>query len=274
VPFLYDDLYSDRKNADLSDENYEGSFHIVYLVSEGMAAVRLDGKWGFIEIPSAQPKVPAPTEAYVPPVNSPSPTPDNQVYEVADILQKGATRVQFGEYIWRVLAVEDGKALIITETIIENRPFNVEWKTITWEKCDIRKYLNGEFYDRFSADEKKMISETKNENPDNPLYGTAAGRSTTDNVFLLSLEDVVKYFGDSGQLENISDVGQMIDDEYNGVRATVDGDGKKCYWWLRTFGYSSAEVVVIDYDGVIQVDGDVFAKDTGGVRPALWLKLE
>ena len=220
---------------------------------------------------------PTATPTPTPPATStPSPTPEkDEIRNVSDIVNGDVTRVQFGAYVWSVLSVEDGKALIITEDIIEKRVFSAEWVPITWEKSDTRKYLNGDFYNTFSAEEKALIFEKQNENPNNQWFGTPAGNATKDKVFLLSLDEVVKHFGDSGQLANKNpDDGNKIDDAYNAARIAKHTDGTDGYWWLRTFGDSKASTAVVDYDGKIGVDGAFFISEGGGVRPALWLKLQ
>lgn len=62
---------------------------------------------------------------------------------------------------------------------------------ITWADCELRKYLNGEFYDKFSEINKSRIIPVTNKNPDNPWYGAKGGEDTQDNIFLLTIEDVV-----------------------------------------------------------------------------------
>jgi transcriptional regulator with XRE-family HTH domain len=51
----------------------------------------------------------------------------------------------FGKYQWRVLKTDGNSALIITERVIELRAFHEEFIEITWENCDLRKYLNKQF---------------------------------------------------------------------------------------------------------------------------------
>jgi len=41
----------------------------------------------------------------------------------------------FGPYDWRVLGVQEDKALLITEGIIEERAYNEEDHSVTWETC-------------------------------------------------------------------------------------------------------------------------------------------
>jgi hypothetical protein len=61
--------------------------------------------------------------------------------QIGDILS-------FGSYKWRVLDIQNDTALIITEEIIEQRPYHDRYVDITWADCELRKYLNGEFYDK------------------------------------------------------------------------------------------------------------------------------
>jgi hypothetical protein len=41
--------------------------------------------------------------------------------------------VQFGGYTWRVLDLQGGRALLISEYILEIRPYHDTWEPITWE---------------------------------------------------------------------------------------------------------------------------------------------
>lgn len=67
----------------------------------------------------------------------------------------------FGRYEWRVLDIQNNAALIITEDIVEKRPYHNVYKDTTWADCALRKYLNGEFYDAFdTADKSSIISVT------------------------------------------------------------------------------------------------------------------
>lgn len=100
-----------------------------------------------------------------------------------------------------MLGKQEGRALILSEKVIEKRGYHSQETEITWETCDLRKYLNNEFYNSFSDSDREHIIEVVNNNNDNPWYGTSGGKPTTDRIFLLSIEEVVKYFGNSGMLE-------------------------------------------------------------------------
>jgi len=190
----------------------------------------------------------------------------------ADIARGETRKLPFGGFTWRVLDLQDDRALVITEGVIEPRPYHDKEARVTWETCALRAYLNGKFLEKFSEQELAVIRETLNVNADNQWFGTYGGRDTTDMVFLLSLEEVVKYFGDSGQLENKNpDWPNWIDDEYNKERvATINTHTYT--WWLRSPGDSASSAVLVFPRGEILVSGEDIRVDSG-VRPALWLNL-
>lgn len=185
--------------------------------------------------------------------------------------------ITFGKYSWKVLDVKDGKALIITEYIIELRWYHNKFVDITWEDCELRKYLNDEIYNKFNQDEKDKIITVTNKNSDNQWFKTKGGKDTSDSIFLLSLEEVCKYFGDSKEkLQNKENQTWFIDDENNEKRqAKYEND---FHWWrLRSSGYYGRTSASISYNGHVYVRGNgVYGRprDGGGLRPALWINLE
>ena len=193
--------------------------------------------------------------------------------------------ISFGNYDWRVLDVQNGMALIITEYIIDHRSYHDVYKDVTWADCSLRKYLNGEFYDKFTEDDKSRIIPVLNKNPDNEWYGTKGGADTEDRIFLLSIEEAVcKYFGDScSKLRNPGKNQRYWferKDQNNSKRvARLEGKGV-WWWWLRSPGRVGIKAVYIHGDGNIGIQGNNILKGnisdgwcTGGVRPSLWLKL-
>lgn len=182
--------------------------------------------------------------------------------------------IKFGKYEWQVLAIENDRILIITKDIPEERAYNKEYEGITWQNSTLRNYLNNEFYNQFSDDEKAMILETKLTNSNNPWYGTDSGFDTKDKIFLLSLDEVIKYFGDSGAISNknngFGNSDTYIDDQYNDERLAYykGGDG---WWWLRTPGRIKHLSSIVYFDGSVYVYGAPVDRDFIGVRPALWL---
>ena len=195
-------------------------------------------------------------------------------------------KISFGSYEWRVLDIQNNTALIITEYIIEQRAYHNAYKDITWADCSLRKYLNSEFCDRFSATEKSRIIPVLNKNPDNQWYGTKGGTDTQDSIFLLSIEETVcRYFGDSSSKLYNPGKNQRYwferKDKNNSKRIARLESRKEgsWWWWLRSPGRVSIKAVYIHGDGNIGIQGNNILKGNisdgeckGGVRPALWLK--
>lgn len=199
--------------------------------------------------------------------------------------------------------------LIITEKVIERRVYHNQECEFTWETCDIRKYLNGDFYISFDAAERERIIEVINENSNNPWYGTNGGNPTSDKIFLLSIDEAVKYFGDSGMLKSKNrnfgcdwckdEYFPWLNDQYDIARRAVNDFGMIVEWRLRSPGangrlvadvmgncgdeFEHGGICVSGGGGDISPDGhfifntsDILAvlSDRNGVRPALWLRIE
>ena len=62
---------------------------------------------------------------------------------------------------WRVLAVENGRALLLSKYALEAKPYHNTDIDITWEESDLRAWLNGTFYDiAFSSSERVSLVRT------------------------------------------------------------------------------------------------------------------
>ena len=189
--------------------------------------------------------------------------------------------IRVADIEWSVLTVENNKALLISEKILEKRPYNVKKEDVTWKTCTLRKYLNEEFYNSLGT-MKLAIAETRISNSENPWYETKGGKATTDKIFLLSLEELVKYFGDSGDLSNkkrygwehsyyvLQSRGYLLHDQYDSARKA---NRSSWHWWLRSPGYSSSYAAIVFGNGSVNVNGYRVSHHDVGVCPALWLYL-
>ena len=220
---------------------------------------------------------------------------------VEEVAKKEAKTVTFGEYLWRVLEEKDGYALIITEHTIEERSYHSDCMDITWEHCDMRQYLNGPLFESFTPEEQARIQVTKLSDRNNPWTGTKCGNPTVDKIFLLSYDEVLKYFGDSGDVENrvgwhwididvpgfnsgVPEKGgtDFINDQYNSARRVTKPDGSAAWWWLRSPGGQGQWTTgSIGFIGELFLCGDdvwMHSREYGddqnaGVRPAMWVKI-
>lgn len=217
-------------------------------------------------------------------------TMENQQTEVRTMV--------FGKHLWRILEEKDGKALIFAANVIRRRDFHSDLIDITWEHSEMRQYLNGAFYQTFTAKGQSRILETQVSDRDNPWTGTKWGNGTTDKVFLLSYDEVIRYLGDSGDMKNhvgwhwghVEGVGsvavkggaEFINDQHNEARKAVDVDNKTAWWWLRSPGGSGQHTAdsVGGIGEIFMCGDDVFNHPhrdefgNGGVRPTMWIKLQ
>ncbi len=169
---------------------------------------------------------------------------------------------------WLVLEVKDGKALVISKYALDCKPYNTRAKDVTWDTCTLRKWLNNDFINAtFSADEKAMIPLVTVSADMNPAYSTNPGNATQDQVFLLSITEVNKYFSSD-------DARRCKSTDYavaNG--AYVNSSNGNCVWWLRSPGYGQGFAAYVISGGDVDVYGYYVGGVDSAVRPALWIDL-
>ena len=201
-------------------------------------------------------------------------------------LHEGDRDVEFGRYPqgakgeveplrWRVLSVDERekKALLITEKLIDCRRYYDRFKKITWEDCDLRKWLNRDFLNSaFSEEERVKIKVTKNINPDNSIYKTAGGNPTVDRVFLLSIDEAERYF--QRDKDRMAEATPYAVSRYRQTDSYKRfGDKVLGWWWLRSPGDGSGGAACVRPGGGFLVDGRSVHYGIVAVRPALWLNL-
>ena len=203
----------------------------------------------------------------------------SSAHKVSDI-------IRFGAYDWQVLDFKDDKILLLCKDVIEKRAYHKTQVDVTWEDCDVRRYLKGDFFETFNQEDKERIVKTVLKNPNNEWHKTEGGNDTDDMIFLLSLEEIVHYFGDSGYLWDKwdykrSDVDMAYEDgppdspiydQYDNARKAINTMGAPSWWWLRSPGMYEHDGANIYENGGLDVSGKSIHYD-GGVRPALWLLL-
>jgi len=202
----------------------------------------------------------------------------NVTSENAALLYKVGETVRFGQWDWRVLDVQDGKALLLCEDVIEERAYHDEYVDITWKDCSLRSYLNGGFLDKFHAKDRARIALADNDNPDNTWgiyegeqFDTPGGGPTEDSVFLLSVPELLKYFpGLKLYKDSEGDEWEYEPDE----RLVAKFNGSAAWWWLRSPGIDQDNAAYVNSVVSVILIGNNVDYETGGVRPALWLKID
>jgi len=183
-------------------------------------------------------------------------------YEQDNDLSSGPELIE-----WRVLAVENGQALLISKYGLDTKPYHEKYESTTWEKCSLRKWLNEDFYNNaFDNPEKSRILQVTIKNPDNPKYGTQGGADTTDRFFLLSIDEANRYFASNNdRICRASDYAKE-----NGAFENNNGSSN---WWLRAPGHFSIDAADVRGSGGVNITGDDVHYVYNVVRPAFWLDL-
>lgn len=185
--------------------------------------------------------------------------------------------VYFGKYknvplTWIVLEDCHGKKLIISEKVIEDRPFdliNSEYQgKANWANCTLKKWLEKEFYNEaFSEVERRQIN-------------TSVRNGIENKLFLPSCEDARKYFKRKSERKanrivyNSKNSGK--DEEYCKSYMLNTENGPQHVWIVRDSGeiYSNDYVTKDGYLLLINADtgrvnGKFYSPD--GVRPMMWV---
>ncbi|MCQ2521948.1 MAG: tetratricopeptide repeat protein [Lachnospiraceae bacterium] len=184
---------------------------------------------------------------------------------------------------WIVLVKDEGSVTLLSKYVLDTIPYDQKWKPITWEKSEIREWLNNDFYNTaFTEIEKAHVQTTTCVNGDNTFHGAAGGNTTQDKVFLLSIEEIEQYFGvkmedysgyDKFGEHDWASYGAFCNERSGGlIVAENPAAGGVWCWWLRTPGVDNYFAASVHDDGGVDVFGDN-VHDYGGVRPVIRIGL-
>ncbi len=167
---------------------------------------------------------------------------------------------------WVVLAKENNRILVISKYVLDSQPYNNNGDK-DWGNCSLRRWLNDTFMkSAFNTSEQSKIPTVKLENR---TMNVASGEeflksSTQDKIFLLSRDDVYKYFASDSERQCKPTVYAKAKELY------VNDDGFP-FWWLRNFAVRDDGYPEYSYFDVH--DYDAYFKDPSGVRPVMWLNI-
>ncbi len=163
---------------------------------------------------------------------------------------------------WLVLDVKGNEALLISRYALDCKQYH-SGGSITWEDCDLRKWLNSDFLkSAFSNEESERILVSELRNDDNPKYGTRGGNDTKDRIFCLSIAEAEQYFSSDEDI-------QCRPTAYAREQgALVDSENDCCNWWLRSPGFRQYLATCGCTDGVLAHRG-YYVNIVCAVRPAL-----
>ena len=170
---------------------------------------------------------------------------------------------------WLVLAKEGDKTLLISRYALDCQQYDIS-RNSTWDTCSLCRWLNITFTSNaFSLVEQGVIQNTTVTADRNPKYSTTDPGNATDNkVFLLSINEVERYFSSDSERA-------CKPTEY----AVANGAEAKrysgtCSWWLRSPGEDGNRSTEVNQDGRVNYYGYYVQNDDYGVRPAMWISLK
>ena len=192
---------------------------------------------------------------------------------------------------WLVLDKNDGEYLLLSKFVLDYHPFHnnkLEGVSMSWNNSDIRLWANSDFIDAaFSEEEKKQILQSSVENTINDYYNL---RSTEDKVFLLSIDEIAKYFGSKNENYDGSTVENFVNINNRAItfatnfaksRGVIIGGGSKlfadenlysCAYYTRSMRNSIYnQVIYIKENGADSYAGAADAWKRFGFRPAIWV---
>ena len=163
-------------------------------------------------------------------------------YERDNNASNGPERIR-----WQVLAVEDGRVLLVSANILGSMPFNSDGAA-SWEDCDLHRFLVDKFYFvAFTEQERDLID---------------------GEPFCLSRSEVERFFETEASRS-------AVHTPYASARLNgADGEG---YWWLRdSYSQGKTDIIMMPDGQFGQATGGrsgAILRGNAGVRPAIWVKI-
>lgn len=162
---------------------------------------------------------------------------------------------------WLVLDEDEEALFVVSKQAVISRCFDPEGEE--WEESEIRRWLNTKFYDEaFNSYEKGSILVTEVRTTDwvNKMFCDNCDYvDTQDRVFLLSAEEVKKYFPEQDS---------RIQEKSKYAQYTLEDDWKSANaWWLRNKGFYNSAGLLVEWDGGFDWYGGT--QNIRGIRPAM-----
>lgn len=192
-------------------------------------------------------------------------------------------RIEFGAYeqdnnrsngkeeiVWLVLKVDGNRALLISEKILDRQTYHFKQTKVTWETCEIREWLNNDFYNAaFTYSEKQRIKSVTvpaqyHPNGNIPRRDDLLGNDTWDKIFLLNAQEAEDLFDNNRA--------RIAYPTKYAVSRGIDSKSsvKAASWFLRQPYKNGTSTPCINVNGGL--DCANVSYDRIGIRPAMWIQ--
>lgn len=176
---------------------------------------------------------------------------------------------------WLVISENSESATLLCDTFVDKRDYNDVSDSYIWESCELRRWLNSDFYNSaFTSEEQERILSKTYSNLDNPVYMIDGGNDTTDLVTIPSLSDMEDIY-----YESVGNNTKGRDNHKEFCLADAcsqlnDVDDRE-WWWLRSPGHMTGTAAVVEGTTVVTYSGKMVDDSlTGGyIRPMIELSL-
>ncbi len=177
---------------------------------------------------------------------------------------------------WIVLSVdhEAGRAMIVSNLILDCQPYHTRKARINWIDSHMRSWLNDVFLNAaFTPEEQDLVclSDVDNSgeqaNPRRPL----GSDDTQDKVFLLSYAEYQLYanvYMPSTCVATAFAASKHMVTSTDPVTGELNGR-----WWLRSPGEDRTQAMMITTNGMLRDSGDEVSSTYNGIRPCCWVEL-
>ena len=184
---------------------------------------------------------------------------------------------------WRILKQTGDKAVLLADRMPDTCPFNDSYTDTSWSDCFLRRWLNSEFLNRaFTASEIEAIEETEVRNAPNYYFGTDCGPDTNDRVFVLSESETFSSplaveYGFTNSDSGTDPARRFRSTLYAKCRGAWWSPVEKyhgvSFWFMRSIGYTKANVVYVGESGDTFNRGTVVTCNDAAVLPAITIDL-
>lgn len=176
---------------------------------------------------------------------------------------------------WRVLSVNGDDAFIMADTCLDYMKYNNMHADVTWETSDIRKWLNGDFYDNLcDENEKKAVKDTYVNNSDTTEVEHKSAKDTTDKIYLPSFGDLVNDnygFPKRSYLATVLRRAKSTDYAYEKYSMSEDVKYERNPWFIREI--TNSETCMCANDNGILTWQYTVGDATCFIRPVMHIDL-